>query len=64
MKKITKLIVCTIIALSLMISVHAVTITTNTTAGTTDPSSKQITNTSTLTVTGEDTNDAFKAYKI
>ena len=64
MKKITKALLSVIVLFIVMLNVHAVTITTNTTAGTVDTNSKYVTNTSTLTVSGVQSTDTFKAYKI
>ena len=65
MKKITKLLLLGVMLCFVMIlNVNAVSITTNTTSGTVDTNSKYVTNTSTLTVSGVQSSDTFKAYKI
>ena len=65
MKKRNKILLMSILTIFLflgMLNVHA--ITTNSTAGTIDPDSKLVTDTATLSVTGVETNDTFRAYKI
>ena len=64
MKKITKLLLGVVIAFVMTLNAHAVTISTNSTAGTIDTGSRYVTNTSTLTVSGVQSADTFKAYKI
>ena len=61
-KKILLMSVFTIFLFLGMLNVYA--ITTNGTAGTIDPDSKLVTDTATLSVTGVETNDTFRAYKI
>lgn len=64
MKKINKIILSVVMLFVMIVNVNAVTITTNSTAGTVDTGSKHVTNTSTLTVSGVQGSDTFKAYKI
>lgn len=64
MRKITKILLGVIMLFVMVINVNAVTITTDTTSGTVDTNSKHVTNTSTLTVSGVQSSDTFKAYKI
>ncbi len=67
MKKINKIIgsVLALIALFFVVKVNAVTITTDSNRkGTVDAASELITNRATLTITGIQTGDSFKAYKL
>ena len=64
MKKISKILIAFILLVTFGINVRAVTITTNNTAGTVDTNSKLVTNTGEFKVTGVNTGDQFKAYKI
>lgn len=64
MKKVIRLITGVLILFIMIINVNAVTISTNSTSGTVDTNSKYVTNTSSLTVSGVQSSDTFKAYKI
>ena len=64
MKRIIKYLLCLILIFALISNVNAVTITTNTTAGTVDTNSKLVTNTGTITINDVVSTDTFAAYKI
>ena len=64
MKKITSVLLSVVVFFVMVIHVNAVTITTNSTSGTIDTNSKHVTNTATLTVSGVQSGDTFKAYKL
>ena len=57
-------LLCLIVLFGFTGGVGAVTISTNTVSGTVDTNSKYVTNTSSLSVVGVDSQDTFKAYKI
>jgi fimbrial isopeptide formation D2 family protein/LPXTG-motif cell wall-anchored protein len=64
MKKYGKIICLLILTFMFTLNVKAITITTNSTTGTVDTNSKLVTNTGEFKVTGVNTGDTFKAYKI
>ena len=65
MKRMIKFCGVLIVLLSFCINVSAVTITTDSNvSGTVDTNSKYITNTGTVSVTGVQSVDTFKAYRI
>ena len=64
MKKITKLFLGVFMLFVMITNVSAVTINVNSTAGTVDTNSRHVTNTSTFTVSGVQSTDTFKAYKV